>query len=83
MTVLQDRIKGGDSLDQFGRNRGGRYVHIVRDGGFVAGRENNALCWADVTKPATEEDRRWRREVCWKCEDAERAATPDSSTEKG
>ncbi|TMR11728.1 hypothetical protein ETD86_34735 [Nonomuraea turkmeniaca] len=82
MAVLDDRIKRGDSLEQFGRNQGGRYVHVIRGGKFVEGRENDALCWADVTKVATEKDRRDRREICWKCEEVERdAASPDSSEE--
>lgn len=81
MATLHARIKAGDSLDQFGRNRGGRHVHIVRGGKFVEGRENHGLCWADVTKVATEKDRRASYEMCWQCEERERAASPDSSEE--
>ncbi|MER6830802.1 hypothetical protein ABT352_32750 [Streptosporangium sp. NPDC000563] len=72
-------LKPGESLERYGRNKGGRYAHIIRGGKFVEGAENFGLCWADITKPATEKDRRRGCEICWKCEDREKTAEPNLS----
>lgn len=60
-------LKPDEPLDRYGRNRGGRYIHIIRGGKFVEGQDNHALCWADITKPATDQDRRRGYELCWDC----------------
>lgn len=60
-------LKYGDSLEGYGRNKGGRYLHKIRGGKFVQGVPNHALCWADVTKPATRDD--YHREICGECRD--------------
>jgi hypothetical protein len=60
-------LKYGESLDGYGRNKGGRYLHKIRGGEFVAGVTNHALCWADVTRPATKDD--YHRQICSECQD--------------
>ncbi|MFC4062796.1 hypothetical protein ACFOWE_31280 [Planomonospora corallina] len=68
MTVLQPT----HHLERYGRRRnGGRYVHVVRDGRYVPGGDNVALCGARLGWPATGGDVRAYRMICWRCETEE------------
>lgn len=59
-------------LKEYGRNKGGRYLHKIRGGEFREDMLNHGFCGADVTRPAQPDD--YLREVCGECKERQDVA---------